>query len=372
MIDEPAGPPSTPGGGPASRRAPGSSRAPLPRRGGAALGFILRKLASTVALLVGVTLLTFILIQLVPGDGSSANLSETAQKDPKVVAAYRQKWGLDKSLPEQYFTYMKNLVRGDMGTSMSTGNSVLADLKKYVPATLELAIPAMLIAFVVAVVVGTWAAMRKDRPADHVARGASLVGLSTPSFWLAIVVLWVGYYYLDIAPSGGRLDVSLIPPKDVTGLLTVDALLAGNTAAFKNALWHLMLPVLVLSIVASSVLIRFVRSAVLEVLTQDYVTMARAKGLKRRVVLWHHIVRAAMVQIITVGGLAFASMLSGTVLIEQVFSWPGIGRYAYRAAGDLDLPAIIGVSLFVAIVYTIVNLIVDVVYGLIDPRIRAR
>lgn len=335
-------------------------------------GFAVRKLAWTAFLLLGVTLLTFLLIQAVPGDGASANLSETAQKNPEIVAAYRAKWGLDRSLPEQYLTYLGNLVSGDLGNSMATGNRVLDDLARYVPATLELAIPAMALSFLIAVLVGTLAAVRKDKMVDHAVRGGALLGLSTPSFWLAIVVLWVGFYWLDLAPNGGRLDPILIPPPEVTGFLTVDALLAGDTALFRDAVWHLVLPVLVLTIVSSSVLIRFVRSAVLEVLTQEFVTTARAKGLAGHVIIWQHVVRAAMVQIITVGGLAFASLLSGTVLIEQVFSWPGLGQYAYRAASDLDLPAIIGVSLFVAVVYSVVNLVVDLVYGLIDPRIRTR
>lgn len=334
------------------------------------LRFLARKLAVTVGLLLGVTVVTFLLVQLVPGDPSSTNLSETAQQDPTIVAAYRARWGLDKPLPVQYWKYLTNLLHGDLGTSQSTGNSVGSDLAKYIPATLEIAIPAMLIALLVSVALGMWAAVRRDRAADHGIRAAALVGLSAPPFWLAIVVLYIFFYVLGVSPNGGRLSTQYAPPPHVTGMYTIDALLAGQPATFRNAVWHLALPVLVLASLTVSVLIRFVRSAMLEVLDQDYVKAAYAKGLPRRVILRRHVLRAGLVQVVTVSGLAFASLLSGTVLIEQIYSWPGLGQYAYRAALNLDMPAIMGVGLFVALVYTLVNLLIDVLYGVIDPRIR--
>lgn len=334
------------------------------------LRFALRKLGITAFLLVGVTVMVFLLVNLVPGDAAAANLSEQAQSDPAIVEAYRQKWGLDDPLPVQYFTYLGNAVQGDLGTSTATGNGVLEDLTRYVPATIELAVPAIVLSLVLSLAVGMWAAVRKDRTADHGIRAAALFGLSTPSFWLAIVVLWLGFYILGIFPNGGRLDPTVIPPPAVTGMYTIDALLAGRVDVFVDAVWHLVLPVLVMSSLTVSLLIRFVRSAMLEVLSQDYVRAATAKGLSSRVVLLRHVLRAGLVQIITVAGLAFASLLSGTVLIEQVFGWPGLGQYAYRSAAALDLPAIMGVALFVAMVYTLLNLFVDLLYGVIDPRIR--
>jgi peptide/nickel transport system permease protein len=334
------------------------------------LRFIARKVAVTAGLLFGVTILTFLLVQAVPGDPTATNLSETAQKDPSIVAAYRAKWGLDKPLPVQYATYLNNLVHGDLGTSQSTGNPVLHDLGTYIPATMELAIPAMVLSLLISLGLGMWAAVRKDRAADHTIRAGALVGLSTPSFWLAIVVLYVFFYMLDIAPNGGRLSTRYTPPEHVTGMYTVDALLQGRPIAFQDALWHLMLPVLVLTALTVSILIRFVRSAMLEVLDQQYVRAAYAKGLPPRIVLRRHVLRAGLVQVVTVGGLAFASLLSGTVLIEQIYSWPGIGQYAFSASLNLDLPAIMGVGLFVALVYTVVNLLIDILYGIIDPRIR--
>jgi peptide/nickel transport system permease protein len=187
---------------------------------------------------------------------------------------------------------------------------------------------------------------------------------------LAIVVLYIFFYKFDIAPNGGRLSTQYTPPRDVTGLYTVDALLAGRPVVFWDAVWHLALPVLVLTALTVSILIRFVRSAMLEVLDQDYIKAAYAKGLPRLTVLRRHVLRAGLVQVVTVSGLAFASLLSGTVLIEQIYSWPGIGQYAYLSALNLDLPAIMGIGLFVALVYTVVNLFIDILYGIIDPRIR--
>ncbi len=352
------GEPEAPGR-PATRRPPRT----LPR-------FIAKKVLITAGLLLGVTVMTFTLVQLVPGDPSLTNLSETAQQDPTIVAAYKAKWGMDRPLPVQYATYLGHLVHGDLGVSQSTGNPVLSELGKYVPATMELAIPALVLSLSLSLVLGMWAAVRKDRAADHTIRAAALIGLSTPSFWLAIVVLYIFFYKLGVAPNGGRLSTVYAPPDHITGLYTVDSLLAGRTIVFWDVVWHLVLPVLVLTSLTVSILIRFVRSAMLEVLDQDYVKAARAKGLPTRVVLVRHVLRAGLVQVITVGGLALASLLSGTVLIEQIYSWPGLGQYAYRAALNLDLPAIMGVGLFVALVYILVNLAIDILYGIIDPRIR--
>lgn len=348
----------------------GTGRDAQARQGRNLLRFIGKKVLITAGLLLGVTLLTFLLVKAVPGGPVNTNLSETAQQDPAIVAAYRAKWGLDQPLPMQYLTYLNNLVHGDLGTSQSTGNSVLADLESHVPATMELAIPAMILSLLISVGLGLWAAVRKNRAADHTIRGAALMGLSTPPFWLAIVALYIFFYLLGIAPNGSRLGTLFAPPEQITGLYTVDALLQGQPVVFWDALWHLLLPVLVLTALTVSILIRFVRSAMLEVLDQDYVKAAYAKGLPRRTILRRHVLRAGLVQVITVAGLAFASLLSGTVLIEQIYSWPGIGQYAYQAALNLDMPAIMGVGLFVALVYTLVNLLTDILYGIIDPRIR--
>ncbi|ACQ78428.1 binding-protein-dependent transport systems inner membrane component [Beutenbergia cavernae DSM 12333] len=332
--------------------------------------FLLRRLVITVFLLLGVTAVTFLLVQLVPGDSMTATLSETALADPEVVAAYRAKWGLDEPLLTQYGIYLSNLLQGDLGVSTQTGRPVLGDLLTYVPATLEIALPAMVLSVVIGTAVGLYAAVRQGRAGDQVVRVGTLLGLSTPPFWLSLVALYVFFYLLGVAPSGGRLSTYLSPPPRVTGMFTLDALLAGQWMVWWDAVQHLVLPVAVLTCLTVATLVRFVRSAMLEVLDQDYIAAARAKGLPTSVVLRRHVLRAGLVPVITVSGLAFAALLSGTVLVEQIFSWPGVGQYAYRAASGLDLPAVIGVGLFVAVVYTIVNLVVDLLYGVIDPRIR--
>jgi len=350
---------TSPSGGPRRWR-------PLTR----AVSYIGKRLAITAGVLLGVTVMTFGIVQAVPGDAATANLSESALQDPEIVAAYRAKWGLDKPLYVQYWIYLSALLRGDLGVSQQTSRPVLDDLLTYVPATLEIAIPAMVIALLVGTAVGLFAAVKRDRAGDQVVRVGTLFGLSTPSFWLSLVVLYVFFYLLGLAPSGGRLSTWFAPPPKVTGMITVDAALAGQWDVWWDAVQHLALPVGVLALLTAAVLTRFVRSAMLEVLDTDYVKAARAKGMPSGVILRRHVLRAGMVPVLTVSGLAFASLLSGTVLVEQVFSWPGVGQYAYRAASGLDLPAIMGVSLFVAIVYTGVNLAVDLLYGVIDPRIR--
>ncbi|MFY1615923.1 ABC transporter permease [Micromonospora sp. WMMD736] len=347
-----------------------TTTASRPRGAHPLLGFLAKRVAITAGLLLGVTVVTFGLVNVVPGDPVTANLSDQALNDPAAVAAFRQKWGLDQPLWAQYLHYLGNLLHGDLGLSQQTGRAVLDDLLHYVPATLELAIPSMVLALLIGTGIGMLAAVRNGRLTDQLVRIGALLGLSTPPFWLSLVVLYVFFYQLGLAPSGGRLSTDFSPPPTVTGMYTLDAALAGQWDVAWDAVQHLFLPVLVLTSLTVAMLVRFVRSAMLEVLQQDYIRAAYAKGLPTRVVLRRHLLRAGLVPVVTVSGLAFASLLSGTVLVESIFSWPGVGQYAYRSATALDLPSILGVSLFVALVYTVVNLTVDLLYGLIDPRIR--
>ena len=225
-------------------------------------------------------------------------------------------------------------------------------------------------AAVVGVTFGVIAGLRRNRPTDHALRVASLAGISMPTFWIALIVLYVGFYRLGWFPGGQRLDPGTSPPPSVTGMYTIDALLDGNLGLFGTAFHHLLLPALVLAAFNVSLLMRFTRSAVLEVVGNDYVRAARAKGMPERVVVRRYILRAALPAVVTVLGLVFANVLTGAVLVEKIFSWPGVGQYAYQAAVNVDVPAIAGVSLFVAAVYVTVNFIVDILYGIIDPRIR--
>jgi peptide/nickel transport system permease protein len=323
-----------------------------------------------VLLAIGITLIAFCLTQLVPGDPAAANLGQRAIDDPAAVAAFRHHYGLDQPLPVQYGTYLWRVVHGDLGESQQSHDSVAHDLGQFIPATAELAILSIVIAVVVGVSLGVVAAVRRNKLTDHVLRVVSLGGVSMPTFWIALVALYLFFFKLNWLPGTGRLDPVVSPPPTYTGFYTVDALIAGQWSVAWNAFQHLVLPALVLAAYNIGLLTRYTRSAVLEVISNDYVRSARAKGLAEHTVILRHVLRAALPAVITVIGLAFANVMTGAVLVENIFSWPGIGQYAYRSATTLDLPAIMGVSLFVAVVYIVVNFIVDVLYGVIDPRIR--
>ncbi|GAB3132170.1 ABC transporter permease [Microbispora hainanensis] len=338
-------------------------RSPLAR-------FLVRRIVTAVLLALGITLVTFVLTNLVPGDPVAANLGQRALGDPGIVAQWRADHGLDRPLPQQYLLHLEGLLHGDLGTSQQSHRPVLDDLSEAVPATLELAGAAILVSLILGVGFGVIAALRRDRISDHVLRVLSLIGISVPTFWLALVAFYVFFFRLQITPGSGRIDPGMTPPPQVTGLLTVDALLSGRWDVLSSAVGHLAAPALVLALYTIGLLTRFTRSAVLEVLGQDYVRAARAKGLPGRVVLFRYVLRPALVPIITVAGLAFGSLLSGTVLVEAVFAWPGVGQYAYKSATTLDLPAVMGVGLVVGVVYLVINLVVDVLYGVIDPRVR--
>jgi peptide/nickel transport system permease protein len=332
--------------------------------------FLLRRLVALVLLGVGITFVAFCLTNIVPGDPAAANLGQRAIEDPAAVAAFRHHYGLDKPLPEQYGIYLWHIVHGDLGQSEQNHDAVTHDLGQFIPATAELALLSIFVAVVVGVGLGVIAAVRRNKLTDHVLRVVSLGGVSMPTFWIALVGLYVFFFRLNWLPGTGRLDPVVSPPPHLTGLFTVDALAAGQWSTFWNAFQHLVLPSLVLAASNIGLLTRYTRSAVLEVISNDYVRSARAKGMPGHTVILRHVLRAALPTVITVIGLAFANVMTGAVLVENIFSWPGIGQYAYHSATTLDLPAIMGVSLFVAVVYITVNFIVDVLYGVIDPRIR--
>lgn len=350
-------------GAPAAPPAPDRARHPL-------LRYLAVRLGISVLLVWGVTLVTFVLTNLVPADPVAAVLGDAAAADPEVVAQFREELGLDRSLPAQYLLYLQRLVHLDLGTSAQTRRPVLDDLRDAVPATVELALFVLVISVVVGVGIGILAALRHRRFTDDVVRVVSLVGISAPTFWLALIVFYVGFFRLGWFPGSGRLDTQLVPPPQVTGFMTVDSLLAGQTATFVNALGHLLLPGLVLTLYTVGLLARFSRSAVLDVLNQEYVTAARAKGLPSRVVTFRYVLRGALLPILTVVGLSFGSLLSGAVLTETVFVWHGLGQYAYQAATRLDLQAVMGVGLVVGITYIAINFVVDLLYAVIDPRVR--
>jgi peptide/nickel transport system permease protein len=311
-----------------------------------------------------------VVTHLVPGDPVAANLGQSALGDPAAVAAFRHQYGLDQPLPVQYLRYLGDVLTGNLGISEQSHRAVLSDLSEYVPATVELALFAIVTSLVIGVGLGILAAAFADRWLDNIIRVVSLGGVSMPVFWIALVAFYLLFFRLGWLPGGGRLDPGQSPPAHVTGLYTVDALVHGQWSLLWSALRHLVLPGLVLAVYTIGMLTRFTRASMLEIMGNDYVRAARLKGLPERTVILRHVLRPALISVITVAGLAFANLLSGTVLVENIFAWPGVGQYAYHSAVSLDLPAIMGVSLFIALVYIVLNLVVDLLYGVIDPRIR--
>lgn len=330
--------------------------------------FVGRRLIALVILSIGIVVVTFVLTHMVPANPALANLGQNPT--PAEIRNFEQINGLNKPLPVQLGLYFEHLLQGNLGTSEVTNDPIVHDLGQTIPATAELAVLSIIIALVFGVGFGLLAALRRNTVTDFILRILSLVGVSVPTFWLALIALYLFFFKLGIVPGGSRLSPADVAPPHVTGMYTLDALLAGQWSTLWDALRHLILPAVILAAANMGLLTRYTRSAVLEVMEQDYVRAARAKGLSRRSIVFGHILRAALPAIVTVIGLAFANVLTGAVLVENIFSWPGIGQYGYQASVALDLPAIAGVSLFIAVVYIVINFIVDVLYGVLDPRVR--
>jgi peptide/nickel transport system permease protein len=289
-----------------------------------------------------------------------------------MVATIREQFGLDRPLPEQYISYAGGLLRGDFGDSILTRHSVGEDLRARFPATFELVLYAMLLAVVVGIPLGIIAAVNQNRWPDQLSRLFAISSVSIPQFWFGLVLQLFFASRLGWFPLSRRLPTLVPPPEPVTGMLTIDSLLAGQGDTFWLALKHLALPVFVLSLGSMAIITRTLRGDLLEVLNQDFVRTARAKGLAEHGVLLRHTLRNAFIPSLTMIGLSFGWTLGGTVLVEAVFDWPGIGNYAVEAAGTLDFNPIMGVTLLVGIVFILINLAVDLLYGALDPRITYR
>jgi peptide/nickel transport system permease protein len=334
------------------------------------LRLAVRRLFASILTLVGVTMATFVVTNFIPGDPLAAVLGQRAMSDPQVVETYRARWGLDRSLPERYGLYVWNLAHGDLGTSLSSQRPVAQDLAQYLPATAELTGCALVIALLIGVSLGVVAAMHRNAPVDHAVRLVALIGSSLPVFWLALIALQVFYAGLGWMPGPGRLDTDVTPPPTITGSHVIDALIDANPRVLTSALAHLVLPSLVLSWFQVGMIARVTRASMLDVLGSAYIQVARAKGLRELTVMTRHGLRTALLPTVTVVGLAFASLMAGAVMTETVFAWPGIGRYAVQAASNLDFPAIMGITLLVAVLYLTSSLVVDILYGILDPRLR--
>jgi peptide/nickel transport system permease protein len=333
------------------------------------LRYLVARVLSMMVMIVLATLVVFVIVSQIPADPILAQLGDMQAADEALVAAYRAKWGLDLPLWEQYWIFLTGLVQGDFGISISSQRPVLDDIAQYAPATIELSTVAFLLSVIVGIPLGVLAAVKRDSWIDHLARLLALVGVSAPTFWLAFIFLALFYGGLQIAPGPGRLDVVFLAPPRVTGLYLIDSALAGQWDTFRNAAAHLILPSIVLAATTLGLITRTTRAAMLDSLHQDYVRVARAKGLSERAIILRHALPNALIPVVTLGGLAYAVLLSGTVLTETIFSWPGLGRYTYRSAVSLDFPAITGITFIVAVVYLVINLIVDLTYAVLDPRV---
>ena len=331
---------------------------------------IIRRLLLVIPMLIGVNIVTFTVSHLVPVDPLVVIVSEKALDKPDIVAAAIEKWGLNRSLPEQYLYYVWNLAQGDLGVSFKTKRPVTQDLAQYLPATMELGLASLFFALLFGLPLGIIAAVNSGRWIDHVARFISLLGASMPPFWSGLMVLFLFYSTLGLLPGPGRVDSRMIAPAMITGLYLLDTLLAGDFNAFADVARHLIMPSVILGWFTLALICRVTRSSLLEVLSMDYIRTARGKGLRERTVILVHALRNAFIPTLTVLGLAFAGLMSGAIMTETIFAWPGIGRYAVEAATNLDYPAVVGTTLLIAVVYIFINLLVDILYGVIDPRIR--
>ena len=332
------------------------------------LRIILKRLALLVLVVLGVSVITFVVSHLIPGDPARLIAGERATDE--IVQHVRHTLGLDRSWPVQYGRYLAGLLHGDLGTSIRTARPVLEDLKAFFPATLELALAALLLATLMGLPLGILSAVYRNKATDQVVRTVAVTGISTPAFWLGLILIIVFYGRLHLLPGGGRLPEGLDPPARITGFYLVDALLGGNRAVFLASLKHLLLPAFALGFVHLGVVARQVRSSMLEQLGEDYVRTARANGLPRWGVILRHALPNALIPSVTVLGLALGDLLYGAVLTETVFAWPGMGAYVVNSIQALDFPAVMGFAVVVSFAYVLLNLVVDLLYLVIDPRIK--
>ena len=331
------------------------------------LSYIIKRALGVIPVLLCVSMLVFGFVRLIPGDPALVMLGERAT--PENVARVREQLGLNKPVYEQYLTFLGNALHGDLGRSILRQEPVTQEIIRRFPATIELALAALLFAIAVGIPAGVISAVRRGSWFDSSSMLVALTGVSMPIFWLGLMLIYLFAVVLHLLPTGGRLDAGtqLAP---ITNLVLVDSLLRGNMPVFIQGLRHLLLPALALATIPMAIIARMTRSSMLEVLGQDYIRTAQAKGLMARTVVVRHALRNAWLPIITVVGLQVGILLSGAILTETIFSWPGIGRWLVDAIYARDYPIVQGVTLVIALIFVVVNLSVDILYALVDPRIR--
>lgn len=335
------------------------------------LQFILRRLGLVIPTFIGITLLTFAFVHMIPGDPVMIMAGErgiSAERHAQIMA----EMGLDKPLYQQYFTYVSDVLHGDLGQSLKSRTPVWQEFVPRFQATLELGFCAMLFAILLGIPIGVLAAVRRGSVFDHTAVGVSLTGYSMPIFWWGMMLIMLVSVQLDLTPVSGRISdtVFLDDSHPLTGFMLIDTLLWGEPGDFKDAVMHLILPSIVLGTIPLAVIVRMTRSAMLEVLSEDYIRTARAKGLSRMRVIVVHALRNALLPVVTVIGLQVGTLLAGAILTETIFSWPGLGRWLIDGLQRRDYPVVQSGVLLVASMIILVNLLVDVLYGIVNPRIR--
>jgi peptide/nickel transport system permease protein len=330
--------------------------------------FLIERLLWTVIVIVGITIITFVLTRLIPADPARAAAGPEASVE--AVQTLRTLMGLDRPLPVQYASYMRDLVSLNFGRSIQTQRYVREDLAAFFPATAELAIAVMLAYTTISVGLGVFAAISQGRALDYAIRIVALVGVGLPAFWLGLMLQIVFYRHLGWLPAAGRLDPFIVSPPRLTGLYVLDSMLTGHWQALGSSVQHLILPVVAAVVSRLAVGLKLTRISLLEVLGEHYIRTARSKGLPGIVVIYKHGLRNALIPIVTALGMQFSALLGGTVIVEVVFAWPGIGRYAVGSIRTLDFPAIMSVTVVLAVIFLVVNLLVDMLYVWLDPRVK--
>jgi dipeptide transport system permease protein len=332
------------------------------------LRFILTRVSLVVPTFIGITLMTFFIIRLIPGDPIELLAGEHGI-DPVRHELLRHQFGFDRPILVQYADYVGHILYGDLGSSLSTRQPVLTEFSQLFPATIELSGSAMLFAIVFGLPAGILAATRRGRFLDHTVMGLSLTGYSMPIFWWGLLLILFFSVYLGWTPVSGRIDVLYDFPS-VTGFMLIDSLLSGQEGTFTSVLSHLVLPTIALGTIPLAVIARMTRSSMLEVLNEDYIRTAKAKGLSPPRVVWIHALRNALIPVITVIGLQVGTLMGGAILTETIFSWPGVGKWLIDSIARRDYPVLQTGVLLIACVVILVNLLVDLLYGLVNPRIR--
>jgi dipeptide transport system permease protein len=331
--------------------------------------FFLKRLALTIPTFIALMFITFVMLRLVPGDPIEVRMGERGIS-PERLAQLRHEMGLDQPLWRQFLDYVYALLHGDFGTSIVSKSPVLHEFLTLFPATLELTITAMLFAVVLGVPAGVIAASRRGGVYDQTLMGLALTGYSMPIFWWGLILVLVMSNTLHLTPVSGRVDLIKFYYPSVTGFMLIDSVISGQKGAFMDAVRHLILPMIVLGTVPLAVIARMTRSSMLEVLEEDYVRTARAKGLSWTRVVGVHALRNALIPVVTVIGLQVGGLLAGAVLTETIFSWPGVGKWLIESINRRDYPALQGGIMLIATIVILVNLFIDMLYGLINPRIR--